>query len=112
LLIRKVRYGLIRIYYQAPLEAVFWSAGLIALAFYYPMEDQHVSFCLFKYLGFNFCPGCGLGRSISYLLHGDILSSLQSHPLGFIALLILLHRIFQLTRNFIRNHLINKTYYG
>jgi hypothetical protein len=82
---------------RAPLEAVIWAAGLIALAFYHPETYAHVSLCPIANLGFDFCPGCGLGRSISYLFHGQFLSSFQAHPLGIFALIILVYRIVKLS---------------
>jgi hypothetical protein len=70
-----------------------------------PATDAHYSFCLFKVLGFNFCPGCGLGHSISYLFHGEVRASLSAHPLGIFAVIIILLRIFKL----FQLHLFSKT---
>jgi hypothetical protein len=61
-----------------------------------PGTDPHYSFCIFKLFGINFCPGCGLGHSISYLFHGDIKASFASHPLGIFAVIIILLRIYKL----------------
>jgi hypothetical protein len=80
-----------------PLEAYFWVFGLTILFFVEP-HPGHFSICPFYHLGFSFCPGCGLGTSISHLMHGDPLLSFQSHPLGGIALIILSYRIFQLIK--------------
>ena len=102
-MLRKVRNHVTWIYYFFPLEAFIWSLALIVLAIYNPLTDQHMSFCIFKIFGFNYCPGCGLGRSISFLLHGDIGNSLKMHPLGIPALLILLFRIVNLSYNFLNN---------
>ena len=74
-------------------EVYLWIAGLFYLAAIDPTVEPHFSFCLFKYLGFAYCPGCGLGRSVSYLLHGNLTQSIHAHILGVIALPILLHRI-------------------
>jgi hypothetical protein len=49
-------------------------------------------------MGFKFCPGCGLGHSISYLFHGDIQESFSTHPLGIFAVIIILCRIYNLFR--------------
>ncbi|HEX7014990.1 MAG TPA: DUF2752 domain-containing protein [Cyclobacteriaceae bacterium] len=74
-------------------------AGLAALALYNPDSGKHLALCPLYYAGFDFCPGCGLGRSISYLLHGDVANSLSMHPLGLFALIVLSYRIVQLIRN-------------
>jgi Protein of unknown function (DUF2752). len=77
-------------------ELIFWVVSITALATMEPGTDPHYSFCIFKFLGFHFCPGCGLGHSISYLFHGDIKSSFASHPLGIFAVIIILYRIYKL----------------
>jgi hypothetical protein len=77
------------------IELIFWIGGLIWLAFMNPSET-HFSLCPLKNLGFSFCPGCGLGHSISYLFHGQIKESFHQHPLGIFALMVILMRIFQL----------------
>ena len=80
------------------IELIFWIGGLIYLAFINPLET-HFSLCPIKNLGFSFCPGCGLGHSISYLFHGQIQESFHHHPLGIFALGVILTRIFRLIRN-------------
>jgi hypothetical protein len=90
-------------------EAWIWLFGLFFLACVTPSGDPHYSFCLFKNLGISFCPGCGLGRSISLLLHGQVLQSIHAHPLGIIALPILMHRIVVLFRySFTSPHLLTR----
>lgn len=86
LLLRTWRHGV-------NIEALCWIAGLIFLAAIDPYASQHLSFCPLHNLGFDFCPGCGLGRSISLLFHGDVGGSFRAHPLGIPALVILLARI-------------------
>ena len=76
-------------------EVSFWLAALILLAFSNPQE-QHYSLCLFDQMGFSFCPGCGIGHSISYFFHGKIIESFHAHPLGIIAIGIIIYRIAQL----------------
>jgi hypothetical protein len=61
-----------------------------------PGTEPHLSLCIFKFFGITFCPGCGLGHSISYLFHGNIQASFSSHPLGFFAVIIILFRIYKL----------------
>ena len=79
-------------------EAVTWAAGITGLAILDPGGETHFSLCIFNWLGISFCPGCGLGHSISWLLHGDPVRSLQAHPLGIFAMIILIYRIFKLTK--------------
>jgi len=79
-------------------EALFWIAALIFLAFIEPAESTHFTLCPFSAMGIDFCPGCGLGRSVSYILHGDIATSLMLHPLGIFALIILTTRVISLIK--------------
>ena len=76
-------------------ELSFWIIALIYLATIKPLQT-HLPFCLFKNIGISWCPGCGIGRSISYLLHGDVIKSFQTHFLGTFALLVIVYRILQL----------------
>lgn len=69
-------------------------AAIIALAVSHPSQATHFTLCPLKLMGFNWCPGCGLGHSIAYLLHGDVYHSFHAHWLGIPALLIILHRIY------------------
>jgi hypothetical protein len=78
-------------------ELTAWVTGLILLAFMSPTTDVHYSFCVFKFIGIKFCPGCGLGHSISFLFHGDFLGSFHAHPLGLFALIVILARIYKLS---------------
>lgn len=92
-----------------PIELFIWVSGLLWLAFSHP-EDTHFTVCPLALVGFEHCPGCGLGHSISYLLRGEWQLSWQSHPLGIFALVIILKRIFELGKNvFCSNVCSNKT---
>lgn len=75
------------------LELLIWLTALVLLAFA-PLEGDHYSLCVFNNLGIGFCPGCGLGHSITYLFHANFSASFDAHPLGIPAVLILLFRIF------------------
>ena len=79
------------------IEALIWISALVYL--YFINANSHFSFCIFKNLGIDFCPGCGLGRSIHYLMHFEVAKSISVHPLGIFALPVLLHRIFVLIYN-------------
>ena len=80
------------------IELIFWIGGLTWLALMNPSET-HFTLCPIKNLGFLFCPGCGLGHSISLIFHGQIKESFHHHPLGIFALVVILIRIFRLIRN-------------
>lgn len=82
-------------------EAVIWIAGLAFLFLNNPENGHHFTICPIKNLGFSFCPGCGLGDSISYLFRFEFSQSFHAHPLGIFALIILLSRIiFLLSKSF------------
>lgn len=81
------------------LEVLIWIAALVYLAIYNPYLRTDFTFCPLKNLGFTFCPGCGLGRSISFILHGDLISSFKTHVFGVPALVILIQRIITLVRS-------------
>ena len=87
-----------------PLEALIWIAALVALALYVPNAENHFTICPFHYLGFEHCLGCGLGRSISYFFHGDLLKSFETHPLGIVAVIILSFRIVELTSKHLKHY--------
>lgn len=87
-------------YFFPYFELAVWAGGLIGLACTHLAAEGHLSLCFFKWIGVSFCPGCGLGHSISWLLHGDIKQSLQAHPLGFFAAVVLIHRIYILIKRF------------
>jgi len=87
------------------LEASVWISALLYLAFIHIPGETHFTICPIKNLGFDFCPGCGLGNSVSYIFHGDFYRSFTTHPLGLFAIVILLLRIIFLIKN-------NWSYYG
>jgi len=80
------------------IESAVWITGILLLAFLPFNNGNHFTICPLKNLGFNFCPGCGLGSSIHYLLHLNFLESFNAHPLGIIALPILIFRIITLSK--------------
>ncbi|HEX6179698.1 MAG TPA: DUF2752 domain-containing protein [Chitinophagaceae bacterium] len=88
-------------------EGFAWVIALLIPAFIEPGGNTHFSLCLFKNAGIDWCPGCGLGESIALFYRGNIAGSLHAHPLGIIAVLILLWRtftIFFVNRNHLSNH--------
>ena len=84
---------LLRTARHLPPEAAIWTAALVALACTDPRAGGLVSLCVLKGLGLPFCPGCGLGHSIAFLLEGQWTAAVQAHPLGPVALPVLVGRI-------------------
>lgn len=80
-------------------EAIFWLAAMAYLTFINPYTPKHLDFCLFSLVGIENCPGCGLGKSISMIFHGDFVASFNAHPLGLPALALILKRIYKLIKN-------------
>ncbi|HEX8376901.1 MAG TPA: DUF2752 domain-containing protein [Pedobacter sp.] len=81
-----------------PWELAAWITALIFLAFINPQE-HHFSLCPLENLSISWCPGCGLGRSVSCILRGEFSASFSYHWFGFPAVAILLSRIFTLSKN-------------
>ncbi len=79
-------------------EAFIWIAALLILGFSDP-GGHHYTLCPFHNLGIGFCPGCGLGRSITFFFHGMIAESFRLHPLGIPAVFLFIHRIYKVFRN-------------
>lgn len=89
-----------------PLELIMWIGALAYLWFINPFAEQP-SFCILKFLGFTWCPGCGIGHAISFLMHGEFEASFKAHWLGSFALLVIMHRIIILTKNYFKHYHIN-----
>ncbi len=83
-------------------ELSFWVLALALLATANP-SAHHFTLCPLANLGIDWCPGCGLGRSITAIFNGDFKSSFQQHWFGIPALLIIIYRIYQLGKKLI-NH--------
>jgi len=82
---------------KIPFELIIWVAALLLL-FFLPIAESSFTICPLYHLGVDFCPGCGLGRSVQLLLHGQIAASFKMHPLGIITVPLLLFRIIQLCK--------------
>ena len=80
-------------------EALIWILGLIYLALINSSEATHFTICPLSNIGFKYCPGCGLGNSISYLFRGDFTSSFRTHPLGIFTLVTIIFRIITIINN-------------
>jgi len=86
------------IFRLANIEAFCWVILLAGAAFIDPNGGGHASYCVFRNMGIEWCPGCGIGRSIAALYHGDIIGSLRMHPLGAAALSFFVYRIIYIFR--------------
>ncbi|RAJ34278.1 uncharacterized protein DUF2752 [Pedobacter cryoconitis] len=84
---------------RLPLELVFWVTGIVLLAIAEPQghnQVHHFTFCPLANLGLDWCPGCGMGRSITQLFHGNLEESFHQHWLGIPAVVIIGLRIITL----------------
>jgi len=84
-------------------EPIIWLGALLWLGFSEPQSHSDFTLCPLRNIGISGCPGCGLGRSVSYALHGHFSESFQMHFAGMPAVLILLFRVFSLFKNATRN---------
>jgi len=75
-------------------EGFIWISSLLYLAFLVNPYEAHFTICPLSNLGFEHCPGCGLGNSIALIFKGQFSQSFNTHILSIPALLIILHRIF------------------
>jgi hypothetical protein len=94
-LIRKIK----KMWLLIGFEASVWISGLGYLLLFHVPSESHFTICPLSNLGFEFCPGCGLGNSISYIFRGDFITSFHSHPLGIFAFLIITFRILSIIKN-------------
>ena len=88
---------LIRTYIHNHLEWMVFTIGLIALALMSP-DTTEPTLCLLDRFGIAWCPGDGLGHSISYTFRGDFISALEANFVGPFAVLILVLRIIYLIK--------------
>ena len=95
---------ILKIFRYSGFEAIVWIAGLLALATVDPNAPGHFSICIPSKLGIDFCPGCGLGRSMALLYDGQIAESFRMHPLGIPVVFILCCRIYTLIKNSITKY--------
>ncbi len=91
-----------------PIEWMCWISALFLLYFSNP-HVHHLSLCPLDNLGITWCPGCGLGRSIALLMHGELQESIRMHWLGIPAFLVIVHRIYSLSKRTYNNWI--KTYH-
>ena len=86
---------------------------LLLIGIVLPSRGMGIPLCMFKRLLSLPCPGCGLTRSVSSILHGDFLQSWSYHPLGiffvaagllFLANLVMPQRSSSVVRRFFWKH--------
>jgi hypothetical protein len=82
------------------LEAFIWIAVIVYFALSPIPSGQHFTICPLSLAGFEHCPGCGLGRAIILLLHGQISESISMHPLAIPALALFTARIVIVFKNY------------
>ena len=81
---------------QIPVELIFWlgAMGLLATAEPHCLSEHSLfTLCPLANLGLEWCPGCGLGRSITQIFHGNIAESVKLHWFGIPALMLICCRI-------------------
>ena len=99
------------LYWRIGLETITWIVALVYLAIHNPYAQAEFTICPLENLGFHYCPGCGLGRSVSFLLHGDLVRSFQTHILGIPATITLLIRTFSLLNNSLKGKVIQSSFH-
>lgn len=87
---------------RIPLEWLAWTGALLLPMCIEPGKAEATSLCLFKYLHFPWCPGCGLGNSLAYLYRGELLLSVKTHLMALPALAILGYRWYQCFPSFLK----------
>ena len=84
---------------KLPIELIFWISALVGILFIDPYGPQHFTLCPLDNLGIDWCPGCGLGRAMSFIVKGDFQASWSMHPLAMFAFAVIVYRIIQIIRN-------------
>ncbi len=91
-------------------ELMTWTLALLGIYFFGSSVGHHFSLCPLDNLGFSWCPGCGLGRSIHHLMHGQFQVSWELHPLGGFALFVILWRLIELILHIKKQRKLWQTY--
>lgn len=82
------------------LEAFIWIPAIIYFALSPLPSGAHFTICPLSLAGFEHCPGCGLGRALILLLHGQVSESICMHPLAIPALALFTARIVIVFKNY------------
>ncbi|MFC3881152.1 DUF2752 domain-containing protein [Algoriphagus namhaensis] len=89
---------------RVPLELIFWIGSLISILMINPDSSTHFTLCPLSQLGFEWCPGCGLGRSMNLLARGHLAESWSMHQLAMLAYVVIFSRIWTLIKNLKHTH--------
>jgi len=93
--------------YRNYFEIGAFSVGLLLLALMDPNTTSGPGLCLLENMGFSYCPGDGLGHSISFIFRGEFDNALEANMLGPFAFIILSGRIFYLiSQNYLNQNKI------
>lgn len=84
-----------------PLELIIWLSAF-GLLYNLDTSTDQTTICPVHHLGFKWCPGCGLGRSINLFFHGQFKASFAMHWMGIPVIIVLSYRIFQLLTDYIQ----------
>ncbi|ULQ55404.1 DUF2752 domain-containing protein [Flavihumibacter rivuli] len=79
-------------------EWIIWLAALVVLAFGIDDQPGETSLCFFNWLGWEHCPGCGLGRSMHAAMVGEWKRSWDLHWFGIPAIFTIVYRILTLLK--------------
>lgn len=85
-------------------EITAFSIGLLLLALMDPYTSTGPGWCLLENVGFQYCPGDGLGHSISFFFRGEFDSALKANILGPFSVIVLSGRILYLVYQNWLNH--------
>jgi len=77
------------------LELIFWVSA-ICLLFFMDTSASQPSLCIYRLVGFDSCPGCGLGHAMYHAMHLNFMQSIDEHKFGIPAVFIISLRIKQL----------------
>lgn len=97
--LRDLVWKIKKLWHLIGFETIVWISGLAYLVLIHSPGETHFTICPLSNLGLKFCPGCGLGNSISLLFEGDFIASFHAHPLGIFALIIIVTRIVTIINN-------------
>jgi uncharacterized protein DUF2752 len=86
---------------------------LSLLYFFYPAANHFYPKCIFHGLTGLYCPGCGSQRSVSALLHGNILQAISYNVLLVASLPLILYSAFAfLWNSFNENKIKQSLFYS
>lgn len=80
------------------LEGFVWISALLYLAFFNDPFKSHFTICPLSNAGFEHCPGCGLGNSVSFLFNGYFSESFDTHLLGIPAIIIIVYHVYSIIK--------------